>query len=163
LSYHCHVILSAAKNLKICSGEALASLGNQLVMMLPFYGSLSTKRHPRPTTRINTDSAINISQQFPNANTPAITITSPKPKTICPNLCVCFCLSLIQLMPLNIMLNPMPQIAITGAVPCSQFISSTSFASNHSILLEGVEGEFKRGYAPLRALSILSLDGRGSG
>jgi len=163
------VILSEAKNLKTCSPEALASPGNRLVARMPFYGSLSAKRHPSPT-RPTTARAINRAQQFPNARSPIKTNKSPQAKTNKPNLRVFLSLCHCQLMPLNATVIPKAIIAIAGAkflnksiITCGNHMLATSFVANHSTFSEGVEGEFKRGAAPLRALSTLSLDGRGSG
>jgi len=144
-------------------------LGKCLVARLEFYGSLRAKRHPSPTTRPTTNGAAKSHKlQLHNARSPIATITAPQPKTHQPNLRVFQ--SLCQLLPLNITFTPKANIAIAGAdcfnasiITCGTHIFVTSLVANHSTSLELVEGEFKRGAAPLRALYTLSLDGRGSG
>jgi hypothetical protein len=148
LPYHCYVILSGAKNLKTCSGEALASTG-KCVVRPPSYRLLNTEhtthkvtqspaRQPRSIRILNHTGQI-LHGATANASSPTAKKRSPQPLTHLPDLCVRSSVLLSQLIPLNVMPRPIPNMVIAGAnclnvsiITCAGFIFVTSYVDNYT-------------------------------
>jgi len=184
-------------NLKTCSIEALASTGKRLVSRLLLYGFLNATTYAThtitpATTAATTDDAKR-SQDISGINALNAAVTSaatnqptdnprkiiPRKRARLPSLALAFFLSRAEpsihsVLPWTIRARPTPNIV--NVMPnnwknafVSMFI--TSFVRDYSTLVRSMYGEFKRGAAPLRALSSLSLacpersrrDGRGLG
>ena len=137
MPYHCHVILSEAKNLKTCSVEAKASTGNRLVARLLRYFFLNAffpnpKYIPHPTTT----TPIKKAQHPPNATSPITNKIPPKTKTVLPSSFVSLSLLLSQLKPLNRMFRPMPDTASAGANCCNVFFITSKYIFETSLFLQ---------------------------